>query len=168
MWGSVKDADMSESKDKKKEEYQAKFEEVCSIIANEGLSLRKAVKGIMSRDKFDSMVRDSEENASQYARAREDRADKMFEEILEIADASENDVNIIDVGEGMVSEQKNREVIERTKIRIDARKWMLGKMMPKKYSDKLDITTNGESVKNPISLKDLSDEQLDRLTKGDS
>jgi hypothetical protein len=42
---------------------------------------------------------------------------------------------------------------------------MLGKMMPKKYSDKLDITTNGESVKNPISLKDLSDEQLDRLTK---
>lgn len=89
----------------------------------------------------------------------------MFEEILEIADSSEDDIEKVGGEDEAVFMKKNRELIERTKIRIDARKWMLGKMMPKKYSDKLDITTNGESVKNPISLKDLSDEQLDRLTK---
>jgi len=165
VWSSIKEPIMSNGKNNKQEDFQAKFNQVCKIISEEGLSLRKAVKGIMSRDKFDSMCADSEENASQYARAREDRADKMFEEILEIADSSEDDIEKVGGEDEAVFMKKNRELIERTKIRIDARKWMLGKMMPKKYSDKLDITTNGESVKNPISLKDLSDEQLDRLTK---
>jgi hypothetical protein len=35
-------------------------------------------------------------------------------------------------------------------LRIDARKWILSKMVPKKVGDKTDITTNGKDVNIPI------------------
>lgn len=128
------------------EESILNFEKIVSLIEN-GTPLRKAVIGIMSSETFYKLVDSNEELAKRYARACEIRADKMFEEILEIADASDKDVDIINIGEGVEVEQKNKEVIERTKIRIDARKWMIGKMQPKKYGDKLDVTSDGKEIK---------------------
>ena len=54
-----------------------------------------------------------------------------------IADDQENDVYEDEDGR----EQTNHNVINRAKIRIDSRKWMLGKMNPKKYSDKIQVDT---------------------------
>ena len=78
--------------------------------------------------------------AAQYTRAREDRADLIFEECLEIADKQGADVVIAD---GM--ETVNHNVIARAKLQIDTRKWMLGKMQPKKYGEKLELSGNAES-----------------------
>ena len=77
-----------------------------------------------------------------YTRAREQRADNIFEEILIIADSQENDV--IDLPDG--TQITNHNVINRNRLQIDARKWMLGKMQPQKYNDKIDITSNGEHI----------------------
>ena len=57
--------------------------------------------------------------ASQYARATGLRTDVIFDEIEDIAD-----------GDGDVA---------RDRLRIDARKWSLSKMQPKKYGDRLEI-----------------------------
>lgn len=55
--------------------------------------------------------------AEQYARAREAQADALVDEIVDIADTEENP--------------------KRAAVRIDARKWVAGKMKPKKYGDKI-------------------------------
>ena len=78
----------------------------------------------------------------QYARAKENRSTVIFEEILEIADRNDFDVIVDDEGKWRV----NGEVVQRARLQIDARKWMLGKMQPKKYGDKIDVTTGGEKI----------------------
>ena len=70
-----------------------------------------------------------------YARAREARADKLAEDIIEIADASENDTYTDENG----VERTNQEVVARARLRVDARKWLAAKMLPKKYGDKLQV-----------------------------
>jgi hypothetical protein len=134
------------------ENYQEKFVQVCEIIAS-GKPLNKAVQGIMSRQTFHSMVDKDASNLDLYTRAREERADKLFEEILVIADKSDDDIELLEF-DGVAVEKTNREVIERSKIRIDARKWMIAKMQPKKYGDRInqDVTIQGEQPLFPDEL----------------
>ena len=63
----------------------------------------------------------------------------LAEQIIDIADDSHSDTLEDEDGNVMV----NREVIERTKIRIDARKWLASKLAPKIYGDKTAITGDG-------------------------
>ncbi len=74
----------------------------------------------------------------QYARAREAQADAIFDEILDIADETESDTKIGKDGEEIC----NNEWISRSRLRIDARKWMAGKLQPKKYGEKLELDGN--------------------------
>lgn len=80
----------------------------------------------------------------QYARAREAQADKLAEDILAIADDGRNDTYQTDDGEGV-----NHDVIARSRLRVDARKWLAGKMAPKKYGDRTTIAGDAE---NPLAL----------------
>ena len=68
----------------------------------------------------------------QYARARELQAEKLFEECLEIADANEGDVKVMADGRRVV----DLENINRSRLRVDTRKWMVSKLAPKKYGDR--------------------------------
>ena len=77
-----------------------------------------------------------------YVRATQDRADYLVEEIITIADDQEGDTYEDDDGKI----QTNHNVISRSKLRVDSRKWIAGKMRPKKYGDKLDVTTDGEKI----------------------
>lgn len=77
--------------------------------------------------------------AEQYARAREAQADALFDEILEIADDGTNDYTEGRNGETVV----NNEAIGRSRLRVDARKWMAGKLRPKVYGEKLDLNHAG-------------------------
>lgn len=131
-------------------------------IAENGKSLRKILDNadrtiFPSNVTFCQWLKDDTNLAKQYARACEIRADKIFEEILEIADESHNDT-IIDPETG--NEITNHEVIQRARLKVDARKWMLAKMNPKVYGDKTDITTNGKEI--TTGLHQLTDEQLQK------
>jgi len=77
---------------------------------------------------------------ARYARAREVRADVIFEEMLDIADDGTNDWMERKNADGSLGDTiLNGEHVQRSKLRIDARKWMLSKMNPKKYGDKLEL-----------------------------
>lgn len=76
----------------------------------------------------------------QYARAREMQADTLFDEMLDIADDGVNDY----MGE---DETYNGDAVQRSKLRIDTRKWMAGKLRPKVYGDKQLI---GSDPENPL------------------
>lgn len=72
-----------------------------------------------------------------YARARELQAELLADEIIEIADDTSNDTLTSDEGK----EYANSEWINRSRLRVDARKWKASKLAPKKYGDKLDISS---------------------------
>lgn len=82
----------------------------------------------------------------QYARAREEQADKIFDELLEIADDGRNDW--IEKEQGSVVDHEH---VSRSKLRIDTRKWMLARMAPKKYGDATNIKLSGDS-ENPLNV----------------
>lgn len=81
--------------------------------------------------------------ADQYARAREMQADHFAEEILEISDDATNDWMLRQQGEEPF-EVANHEHISRSKLRVDARKWLMSKMAPKKYGEKVTQELTGK------------------------
>lgn len=73
----------------------------------------------------------------QYASAREAQADYYAEEIIEISDDGSNDWMERNRGEGETEEIENKEVLARSRLRVDTRKWLMARMAPKKYGDKV-------------------------------
>jgi hypothetical protein len=71
----------------------------------------------------------------QYARAREAQADTYADEIVEIADDGTRDYRMVD-GHELV----DHDHIARSRLRVDARKWVAAKLRPKKYGEKVDLT----------------------------
>lgn len=77
--------------------------------------------------------------AEQYARAKEAQIEALADEMLEIADNPTGDVYADDEG-GM---RLAPDVVQRSRLRVDTRKWLLSKLAPKKYGDKVDIEHTG-------------------------
>ncbi len=71
-----------------------------------------------------------------YAHAREDRADVLADEIIAIADDGLNDTYQDEEG----NVRTNQDVIARSKLRVDARKWAASKLKPRSYGDKMAVT----------------------------
>lgn len=97
----------------------------------------------------------------QYARARDIQAELMFEEILEIADDGSNDFMTIQKGEREYNVE-DKEVTNRSRLRVDSRKWYLSKVLPKKFGDKLDLTSDGK----PIPLLNVLHNDGDKENSG--
>ena len=90
------------------------------------------------------------EFAENYERARNSQAEILFDELLEIADDGTNDYTEKEFNNGNIVEIANSEHIQRSRLRVDTRKWYLSKVLPKKFGDKLDMTTNGKDIPVPI------------------
>lgn len=86
----------------------------------------------------------------QYARAKEESADALTDEILEIADDATNDW-MERHQKGSVGWEVNGEHIQRSRVRIDTRKWLASKLKPKKYGDKLAL--GGAEDLPPVALQ---------------
>ncbi len=84
-----------------------------------------------------------EELRDKYARAKEAQADFMADEMLDIADDARNDWMTKQNGSGDPYKVIDTETIQRSKLRIDARKWLASKLKPKKYSEKLQTEHSG-------------------------
>lgn len=88
---------------------------------------------------------------AKYAHAREQQQDFFAEEILAIADDGSKDLITIQTKNGDI-QIEDKEVTNRSKLRVDTRKWLMMKLAPKKYGDKqeIDITTQGDKITQPI------------------
>ena len=73
-----------------------------------------------------------EEFSSQYARSKLIQADILAEECLDISDDDADDVKYDKDG----NEVYNAEFVARSRLRIDTRKWLASKLLPKAYGDK--------------------------------
>ena len=89
--------------------------------------------------------------ADQYARARETQADSLADDIVDIADSKTLEPND-------------------KRVRIDARKWLAGKLRPKAYGDKVALV-GGDKTDAPIrqshsfDLTTASDEELEVIER---
>lgn len=109
---------------------QAIADEICDRLI-EGQSLRTIAKDehMPAASTVFKWLASNESFAEQYGRAREAQADAMADEIVDISD-----------GEGTEADP------QRDRLRVDARKWVAAKLKPKKYGDKLDVTSAGEKI----------------------
>jgi hypothetical protein len=95
----------------------------------------------------------------QYARAREAQADAIMEDILDIADDGTNDwMERQNENGDSAGWSLNGEHVQRSKLRVDARKWMAGKLAPKKYGEKSAVELTG---KDGGAIKTESETTLD-------
>ena len=91
----------------------------------------------------------------QYARAREIGYDCMAEELLQIADTPSLGVKTVTKPNGDI-ETTLGDMTDHRRIQIDARKWMLSKMLPKRYGDKLDLNHSGRIA----TQREMTEEEL--------
>lgn len=143
---------MALSNEIKEKRYSDILDEVKS-----GSSLFAALKKYKtSAETFYQIVDASEDNAKKYARATELRAELMAEETLRICDATQDDI-IIDEETG--KEIVNHNAINRDRLRVDTRKWLMSKMFPKKYGEKLELDAKTKQV---IEYKNVSKQFPDK------
>lgn len=83
--------------------------------------------------------------AENYVRAREALIEKMATELLEIADTPVGSTDSGATDSGAVQKQR---------LQVDTRKWLLSKLAPKKYGDKLEVSGDKE---NPLHVKQTID-----------
>lgn len=79
----------------------------------------------------------------QYARARAVQSEHMAEEILAIADNGQNDWMERN-GEDSPGWTLNGEHIQRSRLRVDSRKWLMSKLAPKKYGERVTQEMTGK------------------------
>lgn len=86
----------------------------------------------------------NEEFSAMYAHAREEFADSLVDELLIIADVSREGVKTKETAHG--TEVTTGDMVERSRLQLETRKWLASKILPKKYGDKLDVTSGGEPM----------------------
>lgn len=91
------------------------------------------------------------EFSTQYAQAKLVQADLLAEECLEIADESERDTMVNNEG----FEVCNVDYINRARLRIDTRKWLAAKLLPRQYGK--------EAEDNKSANDSLVEKLIDRL-----
>lgn len=125
---------------------------ICERIAD-GESLRHicSEEGMPNKATVFRWLARHVEFSDQYARARDEQAETLFDEILDIADDGRNDWMQRNTEEdGNAGWVINGEALRRSQLRVDARKWMAGKLKPKKYSDKQIVSGDPEA---PVKLE---------------
>lgn len=112
---------------------------ICERIA-EGESLRKIcdADNMPNKATVFRWLASNTAFSDQYAHARESQADTLFDEVLAIADQYDS-----------AAEKQDVDHINRARLRIDARKWMAGKLRPKKYGEKLELEHGGQVTLTP-------------------
>lgn len=123
----------------------------------EQLSVGKSLRTVCIADDMPAIstifewFRTKEGFSEQYEKAKQESTDAMAEEIQDIADNGTNDWIEIELKDknGRVTGTKevlNHEHVQRSRLRIDTRKWLMAKMKPKKYGEKLDLTSDGDKL----------------------
>lgn len=132
------------------------------LQVSNGLSLAKvcAKDGYPSRTTFFDWVAERPAIAERYQVALTMRGELFADELIEISDDDKSDYYVD--GEGR--DRVDVENIQRAKLKVDTRKWIIARLIPKKYGDKLELSGDknnpiAHTVTN-IDPKALTDEQL--------
>ncbi|HLP99207.1 MAG TPA: hypothetical protein VK149_12270 [Sideroxyarcus sp.] len=138
---------------------------ICARIASSSKSIAKILAAgygewpLPDYTTFMQWLREDDSISHQYARAKDDQADFMADETLEIADEEVQEPLIVDgiplQVDGKLVMVRSNVAVQHAKLRVDARKWLASKLKPKKYGDR---TTLAGDAENPVAV--LTMEQI--------
>lgn len=131
------------------------FKNIIFEMVVNGKSLRTILKmeGMPDITTFYVWIEEEPEKSKQYAQAIKMRADLLFDEILDIADDNSNDFIEQDLGDGIITQKFDHEHVQRSRLRIDARKWVIERMNAKKYNDKyIELKEKEADTSNKIEV----------------
>jgi hypothetical protein len=121
--------------------------DICALVLSgmrSGLSAFKACEAAgVPQSTFNIWLGMDAELAAEYARAREDLIERIANEVLELSDA--------DVGE-QPDGKKDWAAVQKHKLQVDTRKWLLSKLAPKKFGDKLELTGDPD---RPLAIQKI-------------
>jgi hypothetical protein len=135
--------------------FDQKVADIICIMLSEGLSLRQILKAdttgtLPAQSTVYEWLLRHPLFAEQYARAREEQADTLADEIISIADEQPEVIAVTDKKTGALIEHKlDGAFLQWQKNRIEARKWTAMKLKPKKYGDRMAV----EGVENGAAIK---------------
>ena len=121
------------------------FELVCNDIAitANGLHFLCEKHGIAVQT-FYNWMNDDSALLEMYTRARDMQADLLADQIIQIADTTEEGTKTVLKPTG--EETTTGDMTEHRRLKIESRKWIAAKLKPKKYGDKVDVTSGGEKI----------------------
>lgn len=137
-------------------EKKVKFCELISKCA----SIEKAAKsvGVWETTIYGWLKADKEFHEL-YTHAREKQADRLVEQMIDISDNSENDLISDENGQRV-----NQEVIARSRLRVETRKWIASKMKPRVYGDaSIEKESNNTQINFYTSASNQINESVQRL-----
>ena len=126
----------------------ASGESLVKICASKGMpSVPTVMSWLWKESKF------QEDFLNNYTRAREQQAEILADQIISIADDDSADVIFVEGKDGSgktAFPRLNKEFVQRSHLRVESRKWVASKLLPKKYGDKLALSGDKEA---PITIE---------------
>jgi hypothetical protein len=123
-------------------------------LVRDGMTLPKACErvGVPRSTFLDWVDADRDGLSGRYARARQRLLDHWADEVVEIAD--DGGCDRIEGDRGPVVDHDH---INRSRLRVDTRKWLLSKLRPEQYGDKstqsIDLTLKGEDPASVLAAR---------------
>ncbi len=127
-------------------------DKICSELMQQR-SLRQICKdeGMPSEVTVFNWLQSNDQFFKNYARARDVQAEQMADELIDIAD--ELPTITVCTPKGNTYETTDSAGVNRNRVRVDTRKWVISKILPKKYGDKLELNAK-------VETSGMSDEEL--------
>lgn len=132
---------------------------ICLRIT-EGRTLRQIAKEIgCVNSAIVKWTLEDEAFGQQYLFAKRVQADLFAEETIEIADDSSGDWVEREVEGGGTIRVVDHEAIQRSRLRVDTRKWYAAKMAPKRYGERVEIAGDRD---NPLEVAHTIEDRRER------
>lgn len=136
---------------------------ICELIATHDLGyskLKEKYPDLPDRTNVNLWRRRHPEFRIMYAQAKREQIEFLTEEIMEIADDGRNDwMQMEDKKSACLGWQINSEHVQRSRLRIDTRKWLAAKLVPRVYGDAKEADQINDIHKEVMKRKHELDEK---------
>ncbi len=122
-------------------------EEICRAVATHAMGLQKICSlhpHFPTKTTINEWRLDNTLFAVKYAKAKLAQADLLAEELLDISDNCKYDTITDKDGKEMF----NGEYVARSRLRVDTRKWLASKLVPRTYGDTVKIENSISTEKS--------------------
>jgi terminase small subunit-like protein len=138
-------------------------DKICRIVATSTDGIRKICRlnpGFPSHTVVHEWRLDYPAFADQYATAKRNQAELLAEEIMDISNDDSQDLMHTETGTKF-----NSEFVARSRLKVDSRKWIACKLLPKIYGDKSEVTTNSVADEQLKATLSKLQSAVDLITK---
>lgn len=126
-----------------------KYTQVLADEICERISLGASMRSVCRDDAMPEMqtiwrwLREKKVFSERYASATAERTESQQEDLIEMGDEAIEKAQVVD-------SKASNAVVSAYKLKADNLKWSMSKMKPKKYGDKLDLTSDGKALPTPL------------------